>query len=124
MKGFIYTIKTGNSLYVGSTKNFTQRKYQHKKNIEKVNNKSQKKLYDTIRQNGEWDMRIYKECDYNICYELKIKENEVIKELGADLNTTLLYSATPPKNPTPFQSKEMDRIYREMWETRNSRGKL
>ena len=123
MRGIIYTIKTGDSLYVGSTTNFTQRKYQHKKNIEKVNNKSQKKLYDTIRQNGEWDMRIYKECDYIINYELKIKECEVIKELGADLNTTLIYSATPPKKPTPFQSREMDRIYREMWENRKSGGK-
>tara|TARA_R110000787_G_scaffold8506_1_gene28758 strand:- start:236 stop:601 length:366 start_codon:yes stop_codon:yes gene_type:complete len=121
MRGFIYTIRTGDSLYVGSTGNFTQRKYQHKKNIEKENNKSQKKLYATIRQNGEWDMRIYCECNYTINYELKIKEKDVIKKLGADLNTMLIYEATPPKNPTPFQCKEMDKLYREMWENRHSR---
>ena len=37
-KTVIYTIKTGNSLYVGSTTNFTQRKNCHTNSISNVNN--------------------------------------------------------------------------------------
>jgi putative lipase involved disintegration of autophagic bodies len=117
MRGIIYTIKTGDSLYVGSTTNFTQRKYQHKKYIERVNYKGQKKLYDVIRQNGEWDMRIYKECDFNICYELRVEESKVIRELGADLNTN--YITHFPKNPSAYESKILDKLTRERWENRN-----
>ncbi|MHC4379232.1 MAG: GIY-YIG nuclease family protein, partial [Planctomycetota bacterium] len=77
MKSTIYTIKSKNNLYVGITDNFTQRKYQHTRNILKHNGK-QKKLYDTIRQNGEWEIIILKEFKYENYYELRKEESRLI----------------------------------------------
>lgn len=82
-KGLIYTIKTGNSVYVGSTTNFTKRKCRHKQNIKTDNTN----LYKTIRENGgEWDMKPYKEFSCENKTQLIIEEERVRCELNADLN--------------------------------------
>ena len=87
-KGLIYTIKTGNSIYVGSTTNFTKRKWRHKKNIENDNTN----LYKTIRENdGEWDMKPYKEFSCENKTQLTIEEERVRCELNADLNMKSCY---------------------------------
>jgi phage-related protein len=87
-KGLIYTIKTGNSVYVGSTTNFTKRKYRHKINI-KTDNAN---LYKTIRENGgEWDMKPYKEFPCENKTQLTIEEERVRCELNADLNMKQCY---------------------------------
>ena len=84
-KGLIYTIKTGDSLYIGSTTDFRRRKYQHKSNI---NTNHQTKLYQIIIQNNcEWDMKPYKLFPCNSKIELEIEEERVRCELNADLNT-------------------------------------
>ena len=50
-KTIIYTIRTGNSLYVGSTTDYTNRKCQHKSSITNENGKDYNyKLYKTIKE--------------------------------------------------------------------------
>jgi hypothetical protein len=83
-KGLIYTIRTRDGLYVGSTTNFTKRKYQHKNNIKSRNYK----LYKTIRENdGEWDMKPFKEFPCETKQQLNIEEERIKCELNANLNT-------------------------------------
>ena len=85
-KGLIYTIKTGDRLYVGSTTNFRKRKNNHNCVIYKETSTS--KLYQTIRENnGEWVMKPYHLFPCNSKLELEIEEERVRRELHADLNT-------------------------------------
>ncbi len=82
-KSIIYTIRTRDSLYVGSTTNFTNRKNLHKTYIEIKDIK----LYKTIRDNdGEWDMKPYKEFPCETKQQLNIEEERIRCELKADLN--------------------------------------
>jgi len=87
-KAVIYTIKTGNSIYVGSTVNFRDRKYSHKGYIYNENSKKYgRKLYKTIRDNdGEWDMKPHKEFACENKTQLTIEEERIRIELNADLN--------------------------------------
>ena len=41
--------------YIGSTQNFTKRKSKHKSMSNLINTISNRKLYNTIRENGGWD---------------------------------------------------------------------
>tara|TARA_R110002049_G_scaffold97762_1_gene238093 strand:+ start:83 stop:646 length:564 start_codon:yes stop_codon:yes gene_type:complete len=88
-KGLIYTIRTGNSVYVGSTTNFTERKCRHKSNIyNEICKHYNFKVYKTIRENDyEWSMKPYKEypCKYKL--QLQIEEERIRGELNADLNS-------------------------------------
>tara|TARA_R110000764_G_scaffold225350_1_gene314795 strand:- start:124 stop:702 length:579 start_codon:yes stop_codon:yes gene_type:complete len=87
-KTIIYTIRTGNSLYVGSTTDYTNRKYKHKSNITNENHKSYNyKLYKTIRENGEWDMQPHSKYQCNDGVEQKLEEERIRQLLKADLNT-------------------------------------
>ena len=45
--------ETINDVYVGHTTNFTKRKYFHKSACANLDNKL--KIYNIIRQNGDWD---------------------------------------------------------------------
>ena len=87
-RSVIYTIKTGDSLYVGSTTDFTNRKYAHKNNIYNETSKHYHlKLYKTIRDNnGEWDMKPYKEFPCENKIQLTIEEERIRGELNAGLN--------------------------------------
>jgi len=87
-KTVIYTISTGNSLYVGSTTNFTQRKNNHNNNISNENKKTYNlKLYKTIRSNGnEWDMQPHSKYPCNDKIEQTIEEQRIRILLNADLN--------------------------------------
>ena len=83
-KAIIYTIRTGNKLYVGSTTNYAMRKYKHKSQI--LHNKSVN-LYNVIRENnGEWDMKPYSQFPCENRMELHIEEERLRRELNADLN--------------------------------------
>lgn len=85
----IYTIRTGDSVYVGSTCNFKSRKHQHNSSIHnEKNEKYNRKLYKTIRENdGEWDMQPHKLFPCKNKMEMNIEEERCRKELNADLNS-------------------------------------
>ena len=87
-KSVIYTIKTSDGLYVGSTTNFYDREIKHRNSIYNKNDKNYNyKLYQNIRNNdGKYDMIIHKHypCKNNI--ELRKEEEKVRKELSANLN--------------------------------------
>jgi len=87
-KGLIYTIKTGDSLYVGSTTDFRRRKSKHKCCIYNENQSNHHlKLYQNIRDNdGEWEMKPYKEFPCETKQQLIIEEERIRRELNADLN--------------------------------------
>ena len=88
-KGLIYTIRTGDSVYVGSTTNFTRRKYEHKSNIYNENGKKyNEKIYQKVRENNyEWDMKPYKEYPCGNKTQLEIEEEKVRCELNNTINT-------------------------------------
>jgi len=92
----IYTIRSGDCLYIGSTCNFTQRKHDHKSKIYKSSYES--KLYKTIRENnGVWDMQPHKLFPCKNKMEMRIEEERCRVELNADLNS----------NSCQGQNKEM-----------------
>ena len=94
--GIIYTIRTGDNVYVGSTCNFKSRKYQHSKSCynDSENNRAYNiKLYKTIRENdGDWIMKPYKifPCENKI--ELEIEEEKCRVLLNANLNGQSCYN--------------------------------
>jgi len=85
----IYTIRTGDSVYVGSTCNFVRRKCAHKSDLYNEKKKSYNfKLYKTIRENdGEWDMQPHKLFPCKNKMEMNIEEERCRRELNADLNS-------------------------------------
>ena len=75
-------------IYVGHTTNFTKRKYQHK--LSCINNKSNSKIYKTIKENGGWDnWEMLEIATYNCknSIEARIKEQEHYELLNSTLNT-------------------------------------
>ena len=86
--GLIYTIKTDNGIYVGSTIDFAHRKSMHKYDCYNEKRKSYNfKLYQNIRENGgEYTMEIYKLFPCNSNKELCMEEEEVRKFLNSNLN--------------------------------------
>ena len=87
-KGIIYTIRSKDNLYVGSTLNLRTRKWKHKSNTYNENNPTYNQtLYKTIRANsGEWDMQPYSKYPCNSKVELTIEEERVRQLLKADMN--------------------------------------
>jgi hypothetical protein len=87
-KAVIYTIRSKDSIYVGSTINFISRKNQHKACIYNENSKQYNfKLYKIIRENNyEWSMRPYRAFPCNSKLELTIEEERIRCELNADMN--------------------------------------
>jgi len=88
-KSIIYTIRSRDSVYVGSTIDFRSRKYQHKCAIHNENSISYNlKLYKTIRENdGEWDMQPYSKYPCKDKFELTIEEERIRQLLKADMNS-------------------------------------
>ena len=93
-KSVIYTIRSKDNIYVGSTCNFKGRKSQHKRNIYKENSERYNmKIYKTIRDNGgQWDMKPYKEFPCESKLQLSIEEERVRVELNADMNSCPCYT--------------------------------
>jgi post-segregation antitoxin (ccd killing protein) len=104
-KGLIYTIRTCDNLYVGSTTNFTKRKYRHKCKIKN----SDGKLYQTIRDNEcRWEMKPYKEFPCENKIQLTIEEERIRRELNADLNMVVCGTGI-----NELSRKEYKKKYRE-----------
>jgi GIY-YIG catalytic domain len=90
--------------YIGHTKNFSERKRQHKQQAININgNKSHQKHYETIRNNGGWDQWEMIEIEKFICktkLEARIREQELIKEYNANLNTLNAFVTEEERNAT------------------------
>ena len=78
-------------VYVGHTTNFDKRKTAHKYSCKNDNDtRYNYKVYQMIRQNGGWEMFKMIEvekCPCNDRREAERRENEVMKELKASMNT-------------------------------------
>ena len=99
-------IENDNLVYVGHTTSFDKRKCQHKCSCRnKNNNKYNYKLYQMIRDNGGFDMFKMIEVEKYPCKdkrEAERREDEVMKELKASMNT---YKS--------FTTEEYKKEYRE-----------
>jgi len=117
-KTIIYTIRTENSLYVGSTTNYVNRKNSHKSSIYNENdNNYNYKLYKTIRENDfEWDMQPYSKYPCNDVVEQTIEEQRICLLLKADLNSKKCGTGL---NRSELGEKEYDKQYNTEYRTEN-----
>jgi hypothetical protein len=77
-------------LYVGSTTDFTRRKWQHKSNCDNINNIAfNRKLYTAIRNNGgfeNWNMVEIEKFPCNDGNEARARERHIYEQQNASLN--------------------------------------
>ena len=101
-------------LYVGSTTDFTKRKYHHKNNCKNENAKRHNlKLYRMIRENQGFEsfkMMIICEFPCNSKTELVIEEEKHRKELQATLNSVKAYCTS---EETKMWHQEYSKEYRK-----------
>ena len=90
-----------NDLYVGHTTNFVQRKHVHKQRCINEKNVNYKlKLYETIRNNGNWENWKMEIINFFKCknhYDAIKKEQEYFISLKATLNSIEHYAIKKPK---------------------------
>lgn len=100
--------------YVGHTTNFDNRKRAHIRNTTKVDDKHYHlKHYETIRQTGgwdEWEMVEIERGQYNTKLEARIREQELIYEHGANLNSLKAYVSEEQRKKL---KKQITEKYRE-----------
>jgi hypothetical protein len=100
--------------YIGHTTNFTSRKNQHKTPCININsNKSHQKVYETIRNNGGWDEWEMVEIEKIQCkskLEARIREQELIEEYNANLNTLNAFLTEEEKKQIKKEITEKFRI--------------
>jgi len=87
----IYTITTGQHLYVGSTRDYVSRKHHHNSCVQSYKpgqiRKSKQHLYHQIAHNNfVWIMQPYKQVSCNSKYELLCEEQKVINNLKPNMN--------------------------------------
>ena len=96
MKYIMYRISIADYTYIGSTKDYKQRKQNHKNVCNNVNNPSHNlKVYKIIRENGGWDkceMVPIEECDCEDRLQAHIREEELRKEYNSEMNSIKAYS--------------------------------
>jgi len=109
-KNIIYTIRSGKSIYVGSTTNYVNRKNHHKNNIYNENRHEYNyKLYKKIRENkGIWDMQPHSKYPCNDIVEQTIEEERIRILLKADLNSKCCGTGL---NRNELGEKEYDKQY-------------
>ena len=108
----IYTIRTCDGLYVGSTCNFTHRKHCHKYSLNNENDKAYNyKLYKIIRENdNEWDMQPYKLFPCKNKMEMEIEEERCRVELNADLNSMFCYGHNTKQRKEYHKQRRLNNI--------------
>ena len=96
-------------IYIGSTTNMKNRKYQHKSTCHNENNKNYKcHLYQFIRDTGgfsNWSMILVDYVDVNNKQELLKKEREYIDKLKPALNRII-----PTRTPQEYYEKNKQKI--------------
>ena len=103
--------------YIGSTKNISTRKYQHKSHC-KCSNSSHhnRKVYQIIRANGGWDnwnfvvVEEIKECSK---IQALIREEYYRQELKANMNAQTCFSGIIDYNTKQERQKQYDKQYCE-----------
>ena len=103
-------------IYIGSTINFRNRKYNHKKDCNNSNRKTYTSYkYEFIRNNGgwdNWDMIQIKEVSCNNKRELEAEERKVYEELKPTLN---IYRPSITIN----ERNDTDKIRKKNWYENN-----
>lgn len=103
---------TINDLYVGQTRDFTNRKYLHKKACNKqYSNSYNLKIYKFIRDNGGWDNWSMVEIERFKCKDLNeatVRERYWFESLKATLNTQ-----TPSQTKNEYQKLNKDKINKQ-----------
>lgn len=101
-------------VYVGSTTNFTRRKYSHKTNCNNEKDKNHNlKIYKTMRQYGgfhNWRMIQIETYPCESKRELEAREEDVRKELNAKLNAKRAFLT---KEEYKVDKAKWDKKYRE-----------
>ena len=96
-------------IYVGSTCDFANRKYHHKRNCNKPSDKKYHlKVYTYIRDNGGWDKFMMTPIKMYPCkskMELHIEERKNIEELNATLN-----SSVPGRTDKEYREQNKEKI--------------
>jgi len=107
-------IDNENLIYVGHTTNFKQRKADHKLSCNNNNKKEfNRKLYQMIRENDGWEMFKMIELEKYPCNdrrEAEKKEDEILKELKATMNTNRAQRTSKQYNE---DNKDKIKKYRE-----------
>jgi hypothetical protein len=106
-------------LYVGSTTDFSKRKYKHKHSCNNCENKSYNvKIYKIIRDNGGWDNWAMIQIEEYPCAngnESRARERHWIEELNAKINVVI-----PTRTREEYiednkdRIKEQTKIYRDI----------
>ena len=82
-------------IYIGSTKDFKQRKAAHRKTCNNINPRYNLKIYQMIRENGGWDccdMVPIEEIECDNYLQARIREEYWRKEYNANMNTIKAYT--------------------------------
>ena len=117
--------ETNKDCYVGMTKNFTMRKFQHKQCSKKLLNKKENDeldamLYSTINEMGGWENWIMIPLLTTECCKIEAlkKEQELIIEYKANLNTQIMGNSQIYKQEWYQLNREKIRLrqmkYREL----------
>jgi len=123
-KSIIYTIRSKDNIYVGSTLNFRARKNTHKSSLTNENSKEYNiKLYKTIRDNdGEWDMQPHSIFPCGSKMELTIEEERIRQLLNADMNSNSCGTGlTGPEYKKQYYDQYKDKYteYKKQWYEQN-----
>jgi hypothetical protein len=114
----MYRISVSDYTYIGSTRDFKQRKQKHKSDCNNVNSHNHNtKVYQMIRENGGWDkseMVPIEECECEDKLQALIHEEELRKEYNAEMNTIKAYrSIEEKKEYYEAYKKEYDKEWYE-----------
>lgn len=94
--------------YVGSTQNFTRRKYQHKSSCESVDFK----VYQMIRENGgwsNWSMIKIEETECETKLDARKRERELLEHFGNGMNVQVP-GMTTKESSKQYREQNKERI--------------
>jgi len=116
-------IENESLVYVGHTTNWEQRKYRHKLVCYNEKGKAYNlKVYQMIRENGGWNAFKMIEVEKYPCKdrrEAEKRENDIIKELKANMNTYKIFLSEEEKKEYKEKIKDYNEKYYE-----NNKDKL
>lgn len=110
MKYIIYRISINDYTYIGSTKDFKQRKIAHKKACNNINNRQYNlKVYKIIRENGGWincEMIPIEEFECEDKLQSLIREEYWRNEYDANMNTIKAHITTEERKSQAIESSK------------------